>query len=165
MTASVIKLRDIAHARSGDKGNDANIAVIAYTEAGFAWLREHLTAEVVACFFRPRVTGSFVQLPAGGVLARGNGERREQPKTEGKHLAHFFPYGLGQNRPRVERYEAPNVRALNFVLRQVLAGGASLSLGVDRQGKTLGLALLELELPQPPGLEGMLRKKKDGADV
>ena len=42
------RLAAIAHGRSGDKGNHANIAVIAYTPAGFAWLREHLTVEMVA---------------------------------------------------------------------------------------------------------------------
>ena len=44
-------LMDIAHGRSGDKGNHANIAVIAYTPVGFAWLREHLTAERVKDYF------------------------------------------------------------------------------------------------------------------
>ena len=47
----MIPLSTIAHGRSGDKGNHANIAMIAYTAAGFAWLREHLTADVVASYF------------------------------------------------------------------------------------------------------------------
>jgi len=76
-------LSRIAHGRSGDKGNHANVAVIAYTDAGFAWLREYLTADVVAAYFAP----------------------------------------LGP--ARVERFEAANVRGLNFVLYDVLAGGAS----------------------------------------
>ena len=45
-------LSTIAHGRSGDKGNHSNIAVIAYTAAGFAWLRDHLTAEAVAGYFK-----------------------------------------------------------------------------------------------------------------
>ena len=39
-----VPLAQIAHGRSGDKGNHANVAVIAYTDAGFAWLKQHLTA-------------------------------------------------------------------------------------------------------------------------
>src|SRR5262245_2003436 len=99
-----ITLADIAHGRSGDKGNHANVAVLAYTPAGFTWLRQHLTAERVREYFAPlRPTG-------------------------------------------VERYEAPNLQALNFVLRDVLAGGASRSLRADTQGKTLALALLHMPL-------------------
>ena len=97
-------LSDIAHGRSGDKGNHANVAVIAYTAAGFAWLRERLTADVVRRYFQP----------------------------------------LGPS--RVVRYEAPNLLALNFVLYDVLAGGASRSLRSDTQGKTLALALLRMPL-------------------
>ena len=101
-------LATIAHGRSGDKGNHANVAVIAYTPAGFAWLQEHLTAHVVAGYFSP----------------------------------------LGPS--RVERFAAPNVLALNFVLYDVLAGGASRSLRSDSQGKTLALALLQMPLDPPP---------------
>lgn len=107
-----VPLSRIAHGRSGDKGNHANVAVIAYTDAGFAWLTKHLTAEVVAAYFAP----------------------------------------LGAT--RVERFEAANVRGLNFVLYDALAGGASRSLRTDTQGKTLALALLQMEIeeptPQPP---------------
>ena len=103
-------LARIAHGRSGDKGNHANVAVIAYSDAGFAWLREHLTAETVAAWFAP----------------------------------------LGPS--KVERYEAPNVNALNFVLRDVLAGGASRSLRIDTQGKTLALALLQMPFDIPAQL-------------
>ncbi len=104
MNSKKLPLSSIAHGRSGDKGNHANIAVIAYTDAGFAWLREHLTAEKVAAYFAP----------------------------------------LGPS--RVERYEAANVRGLNFMLYDVLAGGASQSLRSDTQGKTLALALLRMEI-------------------
>jgi hypothetical protein len=114
-----VRLSTIAHARSGDKGNHANVAVLAYTARGFAWLCEHLTADTVARYFAP----------------------------------------LGPS--RVERYEARNVHALNFVLYDVLAGGASRSLRTDSQGKALGVALLALELPAPPDLDAM-RRRKDG---
>jgi hypothetical protein len=115
-TASpLVPLSSLAHGRSGDKGADANVAVLAYTEAGYAWLRDRLTAEVVRRYF----------------------ER------------------LGLS--RVERFEAPNVLGLNFLLYDVLGGGASRSLRADAQGKTLALALLRLPLPRPDGVEAMLR--------
>jgi hypothetical protein len=103
------RLANIAHGRSGDKGNHANVAVIAYTPAGYAWLRQNLTADVVARYFAP----------------------------------------LGPS--RVERFEAPNVRGLNFVLYDALAGGASRSLRIDTQGKALALALLQMEIERPDG--------------
>lgn len=96
------RLGDIAHGRSGDKGNHANVAVLARTPEDFAWLRAHLTADVVRDYFAP----------------------------------------LGPS--RVVRYEAANLLGLNFVLYDVLAGGASRSLRSDTQGKTLALALLQM---------------------
>jgi hypothetical protein len=110
-----VPLATIAHGRSGDKGNHANIAVIAYTPAGFAWLREHLTADRVRAYFAP----------------------------------------LGPT--AVERFEAANVLGLNFVLRDVLAGGASRSLRTDTQGKTLALALLQMPVELPADHRSMLR--------
>ncbi len=113
--AEPLRLMDIAHGRSGDKGNHANVAVIAYTEAGYAWLREHLTAEAVADCFR--------QLKPTGVV----------------------------------RYEAPNLKALNFVLYNVLGGGASTSLRTDTQGKTFALALLQMPLQRLEAFTAMMR--------
>lgn len=95
---------DLAHARSGDKGNHANIGVVAYTAEGYAKLCQLLTAEKVAAYFAPL-----------------------QPS-------------------RVERFELPGVAALNFLLYDVLAGGASQSLRIDTQGKLLGTAILDLPL-------------------
>lgn len=110
-----IRLGDIAHARSGDKGNHANVGVIAWTRAGFQYLDGVLTETRVAEFFLPL-------------------------------------------RPRgVERYRLDGIGAFNFVLQDVLAGGASRSLRSDNQGKTLGLAILELPLPRPTNLGEMLR--------
>ncbi|MCS6866773.1 MAG: hypothetical protein RMJ56_08975 [Gemmataceae bacterium] len=100
---ATFRLLDIAHGRSGDKGNHANIAIIANTPGDYAWLQRHLTADVVERYFAPL-----------------------KPS-------------------RVERYEVPNLHALNFVLYDVLAGGASRSLRSDTQGKALALALLQME--------------------
>ena len=108
-----ISLHEIAHSRSGDKGNHANVAVLAYTPAGFEWIRKHVTAESVA-----------------------------------KHFA-----ALGAS--RVERFEAANVWALNFMLYDALGGGASRSLRIDTQGKALGQAVLTLRLPRPTNLAEM----------
>jgi hypothetical protein len=99
-----MRLSELAHGRSGDKGNHSNIAIIAYTPAGYEWIRAHLTAEVVQQYF-----------------------------------AALKP-------SRVVRFEAPNLLAVNFVLYDVLAGGASRSLRSDTQGKTLALALLQKEI-------------------
>src|SRR5947209_4721278 len=114
-----IRLCTIAHGRSGDKGNHANVAVIAYTAAGYAWLRQHLTVELVHQYFA----------------------------------------SLGPS--RVVRYEAPNLSALNFILYDVLAGGASRSLRTDSQGKTLALALLQMKIARPEHHEAMLRRPRE----
>ena len=119
---ALIPLSTIAHGRSGDKGNHANVAVIAYTPAGYAWLRRHLTADMVGEYFRP----------------------------------------LGP--ARAVRYEAPNLLAVNFVLYDVLAGGASRSLRIDSQGKTLALALLQMPIARPDNLEDMLRPGRGTRD-
>lgn len=108
-------LSTIAHGRSGDKGNHANVAVIAYTSAGFAWLGEHLTADRVAEYF----------------------------------------HSLGAT--WVERFPAANLLAYNFLLYDVLAGGASRSLRSDTQGKTLALALLQMPIVTPTNVDAMRR--------
>jgi hypothetical protein len=99
-----IPLSRIAHCRSGDKGDLANIGVIAYDERRYPILAREVTAERVKAFFGDRVKG------------------------------------------RVERFELPNVGALNFLMREALGGGGTVSLRVDAQGKTLGAALLGLEI-------------------
>ena len=95
-TNSGHRLGSIAHGRSGDKGNHANVAVIAYTPAGFAWLRENLTAERVRDYFAPLkpTKGRAVrgpeparpQLPAAR-RARRRGEPVAAIDTQGKTLA------------------------------------------------------------------------------
>jgi len=52
-----VDLRRLAHARSGDKGDTANVGVIAYTPEAYAFLREHLTADGVAAHFGGMIDG------------------------------------------------------------------------------------------------------------
>ena len=99
-----IKLWEIAHGRSGDKGDAANVGIIAYDDKGFEIIKEHLTKERVK--------------------------------------EHFKGICFGE----VERYELPNIRALNFILNKTLGGGGTVSLKHDAQGKTLAAALLRMEI-------------------
>jgi len=97
-------LSRLAHARSGDKGDSANIAVIAWDAPAYEFLNEHLTAACVANYFASQIKGP------------------------------------------VERYEAPNLMALNFMLRGALGGGGTVSLRIDAQGKTLASQLMNMEV-------------------
>lgn len=99
-----VKLIEIAHGRSGDKGDAANVGIIAYDNRGYEILEKYLTAERVK--------------------------------------KHFEGICLG----KVERFELPNIRALNFLLHKTLGGGGTVSLKHDAQGKTLAAALLRMEL-------------------
>ncbi len=109
----MMRLKEIAHGRSGDKGDHANIGIIAFTSAGHAYLARELTAERVEDWF----------------------------------------HALKPS--RVERYELPKLHAFNFLLRDVLGGGASDSLRTDTQGKVLATALLEMPLPVPEDIAAM----------
>ena len=102
-----IQLVDLAHARSGDKGDTANVGVIAYDPADYPLLRELLTVERVKAHFGPLVKG------------------------------------------RVERFELPNLGALNFLLPGALGGGGTVSLMTDAQGKVFSTALLRMEVEIP----------------
>jgi hypothetical protein len=102
-----VRLLDIAHARSGDKGDMANIGVIAIKAEWYPVLERHLTVLAVAKHFAPLIDGP------------------------------------------VERYELPNLWALNFLLHGALDGGGTRSLKVDAQGKVLSSALLRLVLDVP----------------
>jgi hypothetical protein len=99
-----IKLVHLAHARSGDKGDTANVGLIAYKPEYYPVLVEQVTAERVKEHFR-------------GIA--------------------FGP---------VERFEIPNLGALNFLLHNSLDGGGTLSLKTDAQGKTYSSALLRMEI-------------------
>ncbi len=99
-----IRLLDIAHGRSGDKGDAANIGLIAYDNDGYEIIKKYVTAEKVKEHFKG--------------ICFGN----------------------------VERFEMPNIRALNFLLHNTLGGGGTVSLKFDAQGKTLAAALLRMEV-------------------
>jgi hypothetical protein len=95
-------LYDIASARSGDKGSNANVGVVSRAAEGWEFLRTWLTSDRVAAFLAPLEIES------------------------------------------VERFELPNLGALNFVLRGVLRRG----LRTDAQGKAIGQILFEMPLPE-----------------
>ncbi len=100
-----MKLRLVAHARAGDKGNISNIGVFVYEDHDYPHLLRHLTAAAVAEHFHGIVQGEVL------------------------------------------RYELPNICALNFVMKNALAGGVTRSLALDAHGKCLSSILLDLELP------------------
>jgi hypothetical protein len=102
-----VPLLQIAHSRSGDKGDAVNIGLIARKPEYYSILVEHVTA--------------------------------------GRVKEHFRGICLG----RVERFELPNLSALNFVLHHALDGGGTVSLRTDAQGKTYSSALLRLEIDIP----------------
>ena len=104
MKVSLLKL---AHARSGDKGDTANVGLIALKDEYYPLLVEHVTAEAVKQHFGPMVKGD------------------------------------------VERFELPNLGALNFLLHGALGGGGTLSLMTDAQGKTFSTALLRMNIELP----------------
>jgi hypothetical protein len=99
-----IRLIDIAHGRSGDKGDAANIGIIAYDNKGYEIIKKNLTIDRVK--------------------------------------KHFEGICFGE----VERYELPNILAINFLLHNTLGGGGTVSLKHDAQGKTLAAALLRMEI-------------------
>ena len=102
-----VQLTKLAHARSGDKGDTANIGLIALRDEFYPWLvREVTTARV---------------------------------------KKHFQGICKGE----VERFELPNLGALNFLLHESLGGGGTLSLMTDAQGKTLSTALLRMKIDVP----------------
>lgn len=102
-----VKLVHLAHARSGDKGDTANVGVIAYDSAHYPLLCEQLTPAAVKAHFGDAVRGE------------------------------------------VERFELPNLHALNFLLHGALDGGGTVSLMNDAQGKVFSTALLRLEIDVP----------------
>ena len=99
-----IELTKLAHARSGDKGDTANVGLIALKDEFYPLLVREVTAENVKKHF--------------GEMVKGD----------------------------VERFELPNLKALNFLLHESLGGGGTLSLMTDAQGKTFSTALLRMKI-------------------
>ena len=102
-----VRLLDLAHARSGDKGDTANVGVIALKPEWYPLLARELTLERVASHSRGVITGG------------------------------------------VQRYELPNLKAINFLLHGALDGGGTLSLKTDAQGKVFSTAMLRMVLDVP----------------
>ena len=102
-----VQLLRLAHARSGDKGDTANIGLIALKPAYYPLLVKEVTAARVARHFKGVIKG------------------------------------------KVERFELPNLGALNFLLHGALGGGGTVSLKTDAQGKVFSTALLRMEIPVP----------------
>ncbi|HEU5262754.1 MAG TPA: hypothetical protein VFU41_15145 [Gemmatimonadales bacterium] len=102
-----MRLLELAHARSGDKGDTANIGLIALKPEYYPTLVKQVTAARVA--------------------------------------RHFD----GMIKDKVERYELPNLHALNFLLHGALDGGGTISLKTDAQGKVFSTALLRMEIEVP----------------
>ncbi|MEM7783426.1 MAG: hypothetical protein AAF939_02200 [Planctomycetota bacterium] len=107
----IVRLSQLAYARSGDKGDGSNVGVVAYNQNCYDLLREILTPSRVKEHFREICFGE------------------------------------------VDRFEAPNLLALNFILHDSLGGGGSESLKTDAQGKTHGLGILYMELDVPDEFE------------
>jgi hypothetical protein len=101
-----LQLRWLAHARSGDKGDTANVGLIALEPEYYPVLLKEVTVARVARHFKGMVSG-------------------------------------------VDRFELPNLNALNFLLHGALDGGGTISLKTDAQGKVYSTALLRMEIPVP----------------
>ena len=110
-----VQLRHFAHARSGDKGDTANVGLIALEPEYYDLLKREVTVPRVARHFKGMVSG-------------------------------------------VERFELPNLNALNFLLHGALDGGGTISLKTDAQGKVYSTALLRMEIPVPAALARQLKR-------
>jgi hypothetical protein len=102
-----VRLLDIAHARSGDKGDTANVGLIALKPEWYAVINKYVTLDRVKTHFKGVITGD------------------------------------------VQRYELPNLKALNFLLHGALDGGGTLSLKTDAQGKVFSTAMLRMVIDVP----------------
>lgn len=105
-----VRLLDIAHARSGDKGDTANVGLIALQAAWYPILVQFVTQARVAEHFAGQIHGG------------------------------------------VDRFELPNLQALNFLLHGALDGGGTLSLKTDAQGKVYSTALLRMLIDVPDAM-------------
>ncbi len=114
-----VQLRWLAHARSGDKGDTANVGLIALKPEWYDLIRKEVTLARVKRHFKGMVSG-------------------------------------------VERFELPNLNALNFLLHGALDGGGTISLKTDAQGKVYSTALLRMKIPVSPAVLRTLPKESRG---
>lgn len=99
-----IYLKDIAHGRSGDKGDTSNVCVFARDPRDYPLLKRLVTVDRVRAHFGDMVRGDIV------------------------------------------RYEVDTLHGLNFVMREALGGGATLSLRLDSLGKSMGSAFMRMRI-------------------
>jgi len=111
-----VHLLEIAHARSGDKGNGSNVGVIARHPDIYPFLAKNLTSQKIK-----------------------------------EHMKHVC-------KGEVERYELPNIGALNFILNDSLGGGGTVSMKLDAQGKTHAAQVLRMELEVPEDILRLVQK-------
>jgi hypothetical protein len=116
-SSRLVQLRRLAHARSGDKGDTANVGLIALEPEYYPLLVNQVTRQRVARHFKGMVRA-------------------------------------------VERFELPNLNALNFLLHGALDGGGTISLKTDAQGKVFSTALLRMEIPVPADVARRLGKAR-----
>jgi len=109
--SQTVRLLDIATVRSGDKGDNANIGVIARDPDYYPAIEEQITADRVKDFYDHFVQGD------------------------------------------VTRFEMPSLRALNFILEEALDGGGATSVRIDRQGKAMCEAMLQMEVELPDDVD------------
>jgi hypothetical protein len=107
-----ISLREVAHVRSGEKGNNSNISVIAYEESDYPVIRDQVNVAAVKRLYGPITKGP------------------------------------------IQRYEAPAIGGLNFVLQDVLEGGRSRTLAFDESGKALSSLMLTMDVEVPDSYVG-----------
>ncbi len=110
MSTTTVRLHELAHARTGDKGNRINISLIPYRPELFEILQQQVTPERVLKLFAHR------------------------------------------GADHVERFDLPNLKAMNFVIDNALEGGVNGSLNLDGHGKSLSFLLLSLTVDVPPSL-------------
>jgi hypothetical protein len=118
MATTLMQLRWLAHARSGDKGDTANVGLIALDPEYYPVLVEQVTKRRVAKHFKGMVSA-------------------------------------------VDRFELPNLMALNFLLHGALDGGGTLSLKTDAQGKVFSTALLRMEIEVPKKLAKRIKADQE----
>lgn len=99
-----VMLKDLAYARSGDKGDISNIGLMAFNKDAYEVIKREVTPERVKSFFGSMVKGEVII------------------------------------------YDLPNLNSLEIVMKGALGGGATKTLRFDQTGKSMGNALLRMEV-------------------